>query len=295
MSNPLLSPDRFGTGANGASGPPATWPGGQAPGQAGAPPVPPAPDNVPGQPWPPPRPVVGARLRRSGVATATGVLLAIVALTAVAGWNAVTTETRPVVENGQVVEQTSISVSPWIFGAVILGFVLVLVCAFKPLWARFLAPIYAAAEGVFIGAVSCVFEAYYPGIVVQAVALTFGVFAVMLGLYASGRIRVTPKFRLCVIAATLGVCVVYLATFLLSLFGVDVGFIHEGGALGIAFSLVVVGIASLNLFLDFDFVDRAEQAGAPRQLEWFAALGLVVTLVWLYLEILRLLAKLRSR
>ncbi len=291
MSNPLLSPDRFGPGA----APPGTWPNGQPAGGPGAPPVPPAPDNVPGAPWPPPRPMAGARLRRGGVASATGVLLAIVAVAAVAGWHTVTTVTQPVLEDGQVVERTSASMPAWVWISSLLGFGLVVACAFKPLWARFLAPVYAVTQGVFIGAISHLFDAAYPGIVVQAVALTFGVFVVMLGLYATGTIRVTPRFRLCVIAATLGVCLFYLGTFLVSLFGVDVSVMYDSSALGIGISLVVVVIASLNLALDFDFVDRAEQAGAPRQLEWFAALGLVVTLVWLYLEILRLLGRLRSR
>ncbi len=151
------------------------------------------------------------------------------------------------------------------------------------------------AEGIFVGAISKAYEVEFEGIVLQAVGLTIGVFLMMLVLYATGRIRVTPRFRLGVIAATGGILLVYLVSFVLSLFGSGVPYIHGNGLVGIGFSVVVVVIAALNLTLDFDFIDKAEQAGAPKYMEWFAALGLVVTLVWLYLEILRLLAKLRSR
>lgn len=287
MSNPLLDPDKFAP----ASGPPSAWPG-----QPGAP-VPPAPDNVPGSPWPPPPPPrPGGTLRRQGVASATAVLLAIIAVVGIVGWNMVTTTTDTVRNTqGQIVEQTSVSIPPWLIGAVLVGFALVIVTFFKPLWARVTAPLYAVAEGLFIGAISKVYEVQFEGIVLQAVGLTVGVFAVMLVLYATGRIRVTPRFRLGIIAATGGIALIYLATLVMRLFGGDMPFIHGTGAIGIGFSLVVVVIAALNLTLDFDFIDKAEQSGAPRQLEWFAALGLVVTLVWLYLELLRLLAKLRSR
>jgi uncharacterized YccA/Bax inhibitor family protein len=287
MSNPLLSPDKFGPGA----GPPSAWPG-----QPGAP-VPPAPDNQAGTPWPPPPPPragTGATLRRSGVASATAVLLAIIAVVAVIGWNMVETQTEVVVNaQGQVVEQTTVDIPLWIFGAILVGFALVIATFFKPMWARVTAPLYAVAEGLVVGAISKVYEAEFDGIVLQAVGLTIGIFAIMLVLYATGRIRVTPRFRLGVIAATGGIVLIYLATAVMRLFSSDIPFIHDAGPIGIGFSLVVVVIAALNLTLDFDFVDKAEQAGAPRQLEWFAALGLVVTLVWLYLELLRLLGKLR--
>jgi uncharacterized YccA/Bax inhibitor family protein len=286
MSNPLLDPAKFGP----ASGPPTAWPG-----QPGAP-VPPAADNVPGAPWPPPppRPGAGFTLRRQGVASATAVLLAIIAVVGIVGWNLVKTSTDVVVNaQGQVVEETSVSIPPWLIGVVLLGFVLVIATYFKPLWARVTAPLYAVAEGLFVGAVSKVYEVRFEGIVLQAVGLTIGVFAIMLVLYATGRIRVTPRFRLGIIAATGGIFLIYVATAVMRLFGGDMPYIHGAGPVGIGFSLVVVVIAALNLTLDFDFIDRAERAGAPRELEWFAALGLVVTLVWLYLELLRLLGKLR--
>ena len=151
------------------------------------------------------------------------------------------------------------------------------------------------AQGLAVGAISKAYEVEFDGIVLQAVGLTIGVFTMMLVLYATGRIRVTPRLRTGIIAATLGVGAFYLAAFLFSLFGGSVPFINDSGPLGIGFSVVVVVIAALNLTLDFDFIDRAERAGAPRSMEWFAALGLLVTLIWLYLEILRLLAKLRDR
>jgi uncharacterized YccA/Bax inhibitor family protein len=299
MSNPLLAPEKFGPGA----GPPTAWPGGQPAGPQGAPFPPPAgtsgggwpPPHPGGTAPPPPRPGAGGTLRRQGVASATAVLLAIIAVTGVVGWNVVTTRTEPVLTERGVVEQTTTDIPAWIFLALIVGFVLVLATYFRPAWARVTAPLYAVAEGLLVGAISKVYEVRFEGIVLQAVGLTIGVFAMMLVLYATGRIRVTPRFRLGIIAATGGIVLIYLATAVMRLFGGDMPFLHGTGPVGIGFSLVVVVIAALNLTLDFDFIDRAEQAGAPRQLEWFAALGLVVTLVWLYLELLRLLGKLRSR
>lgn len=280
----MLRPDKFSP----ASGPPATWPGGAGPGR----PIPPAADNVPGGPWPPP--TAEPTLRRGGVASATAVLLAIICATGVIGWNAVsTTTTTGLNSEGQVVESTSITIPPWVIIAVFVGLGFALVSFFKPTWARVTAPLYAVAEGIFVGAISKAYEAEFDGIVLQAVALTIGVFSVMLVLYATGRIRVTPRFRLGVIAATGAVFLIYMVSFIISLFGGGVPYIHDNGLVGIGFSLVVVVIAALNLTLDFDFIDRAEQAGAPQHMEWFAALGLVVTLVWLYLEMLRLLSKLR--
>jgi uncharacterized YccA/Bax inhibitor family protein len=230
------------------------------------------------------------------VASATAVLLAIIAVVGIVGWNLVTTGTEVGTNSlGQVVERETVSIPPWIFLAAIVGFLLVLGTYFRPAWAKVTAPLYAVAEGLLVGAVSKVYEVRFDGIVLQAVGLTIGVFAMMLVLYATGRIRVTPRFRLGIIAATGGIVLIYLATAVMRLFGGDMPFIHGTGVMGIGFSLVVVVIAALNLTLDFDFIDRAERAGAPREMEWFAALGLVVTLVWLYLELLRLLGKLRSR
>lgn len=184
---------------------------------------------------------------------------------------------------------------PLMFGGAIAGLVLALVTVFKKQWAPVTAPLYALVEGVFIGAISVVFDARYPGIVMQAVGLTFGVMAAMLIAYRSGLIRATEKFKLGIVAATGGVMLLYLANVVMGLFGHPIGFIGASSTVGIAFSAVVVVIAALNLILDFDLIESGVRAGAPKYMEWYGAFALVVTLVWLYLELLRLLSKLQSR
>jgi len=155
--------------------------------------------------------------------------------------------------------------------------------------------VYAAATGAMAGAISHFYEVQFNGIVLQAVGLTIGVFVMMLVLYSTRTIKVTDRLRNGIIAATGAVLLVYLATFVLRLFGADIPMIHDGGLIGIGFSLLVVGIASFNLLLDFDLIERGVKMGAPRYMEWYGAFGLMVTLVWLYLEMLRLLSKLRQR
>ncbi len=188
---------------------------------------------------------------------------------------------------------------PLVFVGLIGGFVLALVTAFRPAWAPILAPMYAFLEGLFLGGISFILETAYPGVVVPAIALTFGVFAAMLLVYRSRIITVTDRFRLAVVSATAGIAIVYLVNFALILVGVQVPLLHEAisgsGWLGIAVSLVVIAVASLNLILDFDAIEQGAAAGAARYMEWYGAFALMVTLVWLYLEILRLLAKLRRR
>jgi uncharacterized YccA/Bax inhibitor family protein len=174
------------------------------------------------------------------------------------------------------------------------GFIVALVTIFIPKVSPFTSPIYAALEGLFLGAISAVFEAMYPGIVVQAVGLSIGVLAVMLFLYGTRIIRATEKFKIGVIAATGAVCLVYLVSMVLSLFGSRIPYIHESGPVGIGFSLVVVVIAALNLILDFDFIEQGVKQQAPKYMEWYGGFSLLVTLVWMYLEILRLLAKIRG-
>jgi len=159
---------------------------------------------------------------------------------------------------------------------------------------RVLAPVYAVATGVAVGAISKAYNDAYSGIVLQAVGATLGVFVVMLVAYRSGIIRVTARFRRVVIGATLGVMLFYGVSMLLSLFGTDI-FPQGSSLMSIGFSFLVAGIAAMNLALDFDFIEKAEAAGAPKYMEWYAAFGLLVTLVWLYLEILRLLSKMRDR
>ena len=183
---------------------------------------------------------------------------------------------------------------PWMLGGAVVGIVTALVICFKHTWAPTLAPVYALAEGLFLGGVSAGLEAAYPGIVIQAVAGTFGTLLALVLAYQSGLIRATENVKLGIAAATGGICLVYLISMLGRLFGFPVPFIHEAGPVGIGFSLVVVVIAALNLVLDFDFIEQAADRGAPKYLEWYGAFALMVTLVWLYLEILRLLAKLRQ-
>ena len=183
----------------------------------------------------------------------------------------------------------------WVWGGVIGGFVVAMATTFKPVWAPYTTPLYAGLEGVALGGISYVFEQMYPGIVAQAVFLTFGTLGALLFAYRSGIIRATENFKLGVFAATGGIGLVYLLSFVLGFFGISVPLIHSSGTFGILFSVFVVVIAALNLVLDFDFIEEGAERGAPKYMEWYGAFGLLVTLVWLYLEILRLLAKLQSR
>jgi uncharacterized YccA/Bax inhibitor family protein len=222
----------------------------------------------------------------NGAMSATLFLMVLLVGAATFGWSSVQTVT-----DGNV---SASSIPSWAFMAMIVGFVSVLVATFKPTTARFLAPVYALAQGAVVGAISKVYNDAYPGIVLQAVGATIGVFVVMLTLYRTGILRVTDKFRRIVIGATLGLAAFYLFSFIAGFFGANL--IPTGSStMSIGFSVLVAGLAAMNLALDFDFIDKAEAAGAPKHMEWFAALGIMVTLVWLYLEILRLLAKMRDR
>jgi uncharacterized YccA/Bax inhibitor family protein len=175
------------------------------------------------------------------------------------------------------------------------GLITALVTVFKRTWAPFTVPLYAAFEGLLLGGISSLYEQRYEGIVINAVALTFGTLAALLLAYRSGLVRATENFKLGIFAATGAIALVYLVSMVLGFFGRTVPYIHEAGLVGIGFSLFVVAIAALNLVLDFDFIERGAEMGAPRYMEWVGAFGLLVTLVWLYLEILRLLAKLQDR
>lgn len=178
---------------------------------------------------------------------------------------------------------------------VLAGLGVALVTVFKKAWSPVTAPVYAAIEGVVLGVLSVLFERAYPGIVSQAVLITFGTLAALLAAYASGLIKVTQNFRLGIVAATGGICLVYVAGLVLGFFGIRIPMIHESGWVGIGFSLFVVTIAALNLVLDFDFIEKGAESGQPKYMEWYGAFGLLVTLIWLYMEVLRLLAKSRSR
>ncbi len=297
-----------------ASRPGAYQTGWAAPDGSSAPPVgtlrptaPPAPDSLsPWQATPPPPTApggydyaaatppaaAGETMRVSGVATASGVLLVVLVAVGWFGWQAVKVRTgfdalgRPA---------TEAQMPAWLFPVLFLGLGLAILTILKPKLARFTAVFYAAAEGALLGAISHMYEAQFNGIVLQAVGLTIGVFLVMLFLYSTRIIRVTNKFRTGVIAATGAIFLVYMVSIVAHLFGANIPFIHDAGPIGIGFSLLVVGLAAMNLMLDFDFIERGAAAGAPRYMEWYGAFGLLVTLVWLYLELLRLLSKLQRR
>lgn len=223
---------------------------------------------------------IGDRMTIGGTVNKTFLLLGLLVFTSAWVW-------------GKAVAQEPVGayLMVGIFGGLILAFATV----FKPTWAPVTTPAYAALEGLFIGGISAVFEAQYPGIVMQAVSLTFGTLFCLLVAYRSGMIKATENFKLGVAAATGGIFVVYLVTMVLGFFGVALPFIQGSGTVGILFSLFVVGIAALNLVLDFDFIEQGAERGAPRYMEWVGAFGLMVTLVWLYIEILRLLSKMRER
>jgi len=193
------------------------------------------------------------------------------------------------------VEAGTALVFRWMAIGGIGGFIFSLITIFKKSWAFVTAPVYAILEGLFLGAISALFEARFPGLVMQVVALTFATLFVMLIGYRSGVIKVTQKLRAGIIAATGAVVMVYVISFIFSIFGAGGLIIHSNGIVGIGISLVIVVIAALNLVLDFDFIVKGSEAGLPKFMEWYAAFGLILTLVWLYLEILRLLAKIASR
>lgn len=188
----------------------------------------------------------------------------------------------------------TVTLPGWIFVPALVGFGLAMACIFAPRTSPITAPLYAISMGVFLGAISRLYEEQWDGIVLQAVLATLAVFVVCLALYVTDVVKVTRKFMFVVFAATGGIFVMYLATFVLSLFGVDMTFWNEPSALGIGVSVVICIVAALNLFVDFEMVRRMVIAGAPKRMEWYGAFGITVTMVWLYLEMLRLLGKLRS-
>ena len=216
-----------------------------------------------------------------GTATKTGMLLVLVVAAAGVTWT--------------MFQNSPGGVMPWMIGGGLGGFVLALVTIFKRNLAPVTAPLYAVAEGLFLGGISAYYNSFYNGIALQAACLTFGTLFAMLIAYRTGLIRATEKFKAGVVAATGGICLVYLVSFVLSMFGISNPAVYGAGLLGIGFSLFVVVIAALNLVIDFDFIERGAQHGAPKYMEWYGAFALLVTLVWLYLEILRLLSKLNRR
>lgn len=218
----------------------------------------------------------------SGTVNKTAILLALMLITAMWTW-------------GRFFETNSpAAVAPLMWGGVIGGAVLALITVFFKRAAPYTAPMYALLEGLAIGGISAFYEVKFHGVVIQAVGLTFGTLFCLLMAYKSGLIRATENFKLGIVAATGAIAVLYLVDLGFMFFGKPIGFIHEGGTFGILFSLVVVVIAALNLVLDFDFIESGVEAGAPKYMEWYGAFSLLLTLVWLYLEILRLLSKTRK-
>lgn len=214
----------------------------------------------------------------SGTVDKTGICLALVIVGAILSWS-----------------QPFEAAPGFVMLGGIAGFVSAIVLTFKKQWAPVLAPLYSFVQGLALGAISSLFEAQFPGIVIQAVGITFATLFGLLAAYKSGLIRATENFKLGVFAATAGIALFYLVTMILGFFGVSVGLFAGNGLFGIGFSLFVCAIAALNLVMDFDFIEQGAAHGAPKYMEWYGAFGLMVTLIWLYLEVLRLLAKLNSR
>ena len=231
----------------------------------------------------------GGAMTLNGTVNKTGILLLLSVLTAAFAWN------QSVMVGADGVATVAPGVVGYMLGGAIGGFILAMVTIFKQTWAPITAPLYALVEGFFLGSISAMYEIRFDGIVFQAVLLTFGTLFALLMAYRSGLIKATENFKLGVVAATGGIALVYLATIVLGFFGVSIPLIHESGIVGIGFSLFVIVIAALNLVLDFDFIENGVEQGAPKYMEWYGAFGLMVTLVWLYIEFLRLLSKLNSR
>ncbi|HHW4669314.1 MAG TPA: Bax inhibitor-1/YccA family protein [Xylella fastidiosa subsp. multiplex] len=227
----------------------------------------------------------GNAMTLNGTVNKTGALLLLALVTSVFAWS----------QSLGVDGVPLLAARGYMIGGAIGGLILALITAFKKEWSPITAPMYALVEGFFLGAVSAVYEAKFGGIVFQAVLLTFGTLMAMLLAYRSGFIKATENFKLGVMAATGGIALLYLISLGLSFFGIHIPMIHEGGTFGIVFSLFVVVIAALNLVLDFDLIEHGVEQGAPKYMEWYGAFGLMVTLVWLYLECLRLLSKIQSR
>ncbi len=238
----------------------------------------------------------------SGAVNKTSILLLLCAAAAVGGWSL----TLPVDSSGALV-QPRVSPQGLLFGGAILGMLFALATFFKPAWARITAPLYALSEGLFLGALSAMVAFTlarqdesgalipYTGLVMNAALLTMGVLGAMLIAYKTRLVRATEKFKMGVFAATGAVFLVYLVDMIAGFFGASLPFLHSAGPVGIGVSLVIIAIAALNLVLDFDFIETAARNRAPKEYEWVAGVGLLVTLVWLYVEILRLLAILASR
>lgn len=275
MSNPLLN-DRVFEGASRRGAGEAGWAAPQRSSGTStwAPPVTDGPVSA----WTP----AGAVMTARGAMSATLMLAVVMLAAAVVGWGQVATS-----------PDGTVALPGWLFAAAIGGMVAALVATFKPAWARVLAPVYAVLQGLVIGAISKVYNVAYDGIVLQAVGATLAVFAVMLVLYKSRIIKVTDRFRRIVMMGTMGLMLFYVVSMVISLFGGNVSYLSSATPLGILISVVATGLAAMMLAVDFDMVERGAREGWPKNMEWYCAFGLLATLVWLYLEILRLLSKLQ--
>jgi uncharacterized YccA/Bax inhibitor family protein len=229
------------------------------------------------------------RMTVPGTINRTGLLLLIAATTALFAWN------QSVQTDGGYGDQPVFVPTAWLWIGMVGGLVTALATIFKKTWAPVSAPLYAAFEGLLLGALSGSFEVRFPGIVFQAMTGTFGTLGALLFAYRTGLIRATERFKLGVAAATGGIAIIYLVGLVMNLFGSHIPYIHESGGIGIGFSLLVVSVAALNLILDFDFIETGARGRAPKYMEWYSAFSLMVTLVWLYMEMLRLISKVRSR
>jgi uncharacterized YccA/Bax inhibitor family protein len=230
--------------------------------------------------------VLGESMTVSGTVNKTGILLLCCVATAAWTWNRFFNAPP---------EEAMQAMAPALVIGGIGGFIVAIVTIFKKEWAGITAPIYALLEGLVLGGISAMLEARYHGIAIQAVSLTFGTLLIMLLAYRSGLIKVTERLRLGIVAATGGIAVFYLLQFILGFFGVHFTAINGSSPIGIGFSLIVVAVAALNLVLDFDLIENGARLGAPKYMEWYGAFALMITLIWLYFEILRLLSKFRSR
>jgi uncharacterized YccA/Bax inhibitor family protein len=230
--------------------------------------------------------VLGESMTVSGTVNKTGILLLCCVATAAWTWNRFFNAPP---------EEAMQAMAPALAIGGIGGFIVAIVTIFKKEWAGITAPIYALLEGLVLGGISAMLELRYHGIAIQAVSLTFGTLLIMLLAYRTGLIKVTEKLRLGIVAATGGIAVFYLLQFILGFFGVHFTAINGSSPIGIGFSLIVVAVAALNLVLDFDLIENGARLGAPKYMEWYGAFALMITLIWLYFEILRLLSKFRSR
>lgn len=222
-----------------------------------------------------------AAMTLEGVAGKSMLLLGLVVASGAIGW--------------QLIGSGGGSIGALLLGAVIVAFIVAMITVFKKEWSPVTAPLYAVFEGFAVGAISRVYNEAFSGIVLQAVLLTAGIFLSMLVIYRVRLIRATENFKLGVAAATGGIALYYLAFMIGGLFGFQLPLVADNSVYGIGFTVIVIVIAALNLVVDFDFVEQGVEARAPKYMEWYASFGLLVTIVWLYLEILRLLAKMRSR